>query len=557
MTPLHDFAELRALLDALCEESITPEQLRQLEALVLEDPRAEAFYIQYMSQQADLAGHFGAPPAKAERSLRDLAGATASDAAQPVPGPAGKRPRPARRRSRVLLWSALGLSALAAGILVVIFWPRPSDTIAQPIQSPEASDDTVAVLLQAPEALWDDADPAPRAGAPLAPGWLRLKSGFARVEFYSGATVVLEGPAELQLVSRMEAYCAHGKLRATVPPQAHGFTIRSPALDLVDRGTEFGLHVGAADQTEVHVFQGKVDLYDAGHSQEAGARKQELTTGHGVRLEGPGVVRPIAADPTTFKTAEDVAAQLLEDARRRQKDWLASSEALRRDPKIEVYYPFLAEDAAGRTLHDQARDRRNPQDGVIVGCTWGAGRWPGKPGLEFGQVSDRVRINVAGEFNSLTLAAWVRVDALPNRFNSLMMTDGSDLAAPHWHISNAGRIELGVQGWDQKGWTHYLTPAVLTPVRLGEWTFLAVVYDRAAGEVVHYVNGEAVKREAIRTDVPLHIGDAEIGNWNIGTQPHPNPIRFFRGCMDEFMVLSRPLDQDEIGRLYAHGRPPS
>ena len=34
-------AELRALLDALCEESITPEQLRRFKELVLAHPEAD------------------------------------------------------------------------------------------------------------------------------------------------------------------------------------------------------------------------------------------------------------------------------------------------------------------------------------------------------------------------------------------------------------------------------------------------------------------------------------------------------------------------------------
>jgi hypothetical protein len=550
MNPFPERDELRDLLDALCEETITAEQLQRLEQLLLARPEAEGFYIQYMSQQADLAGCFGEPPSATERSLRDRVGA----AARAARGRAAKPARRSRRRAWLLVGGGLGLSGLAAAVLVVVLWPAAPPTPAAPVQPPEASDDTVAVLLQAPEAVWDDADPAPRVGEPLPPGWLRLKSGFAHLEFYSGAMVVLEGPAEFQIVSRMEAFCTRGKLRATVPEQAHGFTIRSPALDLVDRGTEFGLRVGTGDPTEVHVFQGKVDLFEPGPDHPAAA-KQQLTTGHGLRLDGAGS-QAIAADPTTFKSAEDLERRLLEDVRRRQKEWAAASEALRHDPSLVAYYPFQDEDVWGHTLRDQAGGRQNPRDGVVVGCAWGAGRWPGKQGLEFRQVSDRVRLDVPGEFDALTLAAWIRVDSLPNRFNSLMMADGSPLDSPHWHISSTGRIELGVLGRDQKAWTHYLTPPAVTADRLGQWALLAVVYDRAAGRVTHYVNGDAVEQDPIKTDAPLRIGAAEIGNWNVGTSRNPNPVRFFRGCMDEFVIFSRVVGDDEMRRLYEQGRPP-
>jgi hypothetical protein len=155
--PLRDFAELRALLEALCEESITPEQVRRLEELVLAHPEAEAYYVQYVSLHADLIGHFGVLPALTERSLRDRLGAG-------PPVGAGQAPR---RRSRGLLWGALGLSGLAAGLLLALaLGRRPTDAVG-PHPGQEPSDNTVAVLLRAPGAEWEDTGLPTRPGAPL------------------------------------------------------------------------------------------------------------------------------------------------------------------------------------------------------------------------------------------------------------------------------------------------------------------------------------------------------------------------------------------------------
>src|SRR5207245_5457643 len=100
-------------------------------------------------------------------------------------------------------------------------WPRGQCVAPQvgphPDRAAEPTDNTVAVLIRAPGAVWDKSDLPTRTGSPLAPGWLRLKSGYAHLEFYGGATVILEGPADFQLISRNEAYCARGKLRALVP----------------------------------------------------------------------------------------------------------------------------------------------------------------------------------------------------------------------------------------------------------------------------------------------------------------------------------------------------
>src|SRR5262249_30414604 len=170
--------------------------------------------------------------------------------------------------------------------------------------------------------------------------------------------------------------------------------------------------------------------------------QQELTTGRGLRLEGPGKGSPIPSDPAAFPTAQVLAERAEAEMRHRHEDWKAASTALRQDPDLVVYYSFEPEPAWSRTLTDRAARQPERNDGAVVGCEWATGRWPGKQGLEFKRVSDRVRFNVPGEFDALTLAAWVRVDALPNRFNSLMMTDGWDEAAPHWHIGAEGKVEL-------------------------------------------------------------------------------------------------------------------
>jgi hypothetical protein len=556
--PLRDFTELRGLIDVLCEETITAEQMQRLEELVRTHADAEAFYVQSMSLYADLARHFAGTPGPLAATLRNHLGGAYAEMEQekPQPGAARKPLPPIRRRARLWLWSALGVTGLAAGLLLVLTLARrPPDERPQGEPATERLDNTVAILLQAPGAVWEETGMPTRHGAPLPPGRLLLKAGLAHIEFYSGATVILEGPADLQLISFNEAYCARGKLWATVPPQAKGFMIRSPQVDLVDQGTEFGLQVDGRDKTEVHVFQGKVDLYDSGSAQAAAARK-ELTTGRGLRLHGPGPARWIDSDRKAFKTVQQLRDRANAEMRRQQQKWLADSAALRRDGRLRVYYPFQADKPWDRTLLDQARGRKKPQDGAIVGCSWVIGRWPGKKALEFKQVSDRVRIHVPGEYDALTLMAWVRVDALPNRFHSLMMTDGWEEAAPHWHINDQGIIELGVQGPNRRGGAHYYSPVVFTPERLGQWCHLAVVYDRERGQVTHYVDGERIERETIKLDIPLRIGNAEIGNWTLGPRRHNHPIRFFSGCIDEFMLFGQALTEDEISRFYEQGRPP-
>ena len=542
--------ELHNLLSALLDGALTPGQHDRLGDLLRQHPAARDLYLAYFALHANLA----------------LRGETGSGAAcETIPRPAPHTPHPkspvpdvlrARRprlRRRVA-WVMLGLSTLAAGLFLALAYGRRPAALPTPQdQQAEPTHQTIAVLQQATGAEWEETGLPTRVGAPLPVGRLRLKSGFAQIEFYSGATVILQGPADLELISSREAYCSRGKLRATVPPQAQGFTVRSPKLDLVDRGTEFGLQVGDNGRTEVHVFQGKVEIHNPTPGRGAAAH-QELTTGQGVRLDGSGTVRPIDLDPAAFLTAQGLAERSEAETQRRQQAWLAASRALRRDPGLLVYYTFEAEQPWSRTLLDQAGGRHKPHDGAVVGCSWVTGRWPGKQGLEFKRVSDRVRLHVPGAFESITLAAWVRVDALPNVNNSLFLTDGWEVGGLHWQIGEAGKLVLGVKAPQGTPNGHYHALDVFKPERFGQWIQLAVVYDRGQGRVTHYVDGRSADLAPVQFDVPLRIGDAEIGNWNTAARPDRQPIRNFSGCMDEFLIFSQALTDEDIRELYDQGK---
>jgi hypothetical protein len=282
-----------------------------------------------------------------------------------------------------------------------------------------------------------------------------------------------------------------------------------------------------------------------------------LTTGQGLLVNDPGAASAVQTDSSAFRTARDLVAQTQAHERRRHEQWLAHSFQLRKDPSLVAYYSFQSEEPWSRTLLDQAGDGngKNPHNGAIVGCTWGEGRWPSKQGLEFKQVSDRVRVNIPGQFDSLTLVAWVRIDSLPNLNNSLLMSDGWEPGDVHWQIVNPGMLVLGVQSEPKgKGW-HYDAPDVLTPDYFGRWIQLALIYNKESGLVTHSLNGRPVSVQSIPMDIPLRLDEADIGNWNMSTHRNSTPVRYFTGGMDELMIFSRALSEQELDKLYTQGQP--
>ena len=149
------------------------------------------------------------------------------------------------------------------------------------------------MLTRAVDAHWGQNTAPVRVGSALEPGWLRLESGLAQVVFYSGARVVIEGPAELQLVSPSEAVCPTGRLLAEVPQPARGFRLKTDQLNVVDLGTAFGIDA-TRGRTEVHVFKGKVELLPGR------AAKQSLGEGQAAVAQGSAPLRLMAASTAAF-----------------------------------------------------------------------------------------------------------------------------------------------------------------------------------------------------------------------------------------------------------------
>ncbi len=272
-----------------------------------------------------------------------------------------------------------------------------------------------------------------------------------------------------------------------------------------------------------------------------------------------GVFREIAADVTNFV---DYSRLLhLEDAhhQRRHERWLAHSRALRADPATVLYYSFEDNNTWERTLRNVAGRGDRSLDGSVVGCLWCRGRWQGKTALEFKRISDRVRINVPGWFDQLSMATWVRIEGLDNRLSSLVLTDDWDPAEVHWQLGSTGEIVFGVHSADdgQRN-VDYVSPPVLGPRDLGQWVHIATVYDKGRNRITHYLNGSSVFEERLDYPIAVQIGAATIGNWSqTRSSDHIPRIRSLNARIDEFVILRRVLTSGEIKEMYEVGKPSS
>lgn len=525
---------------AVCHGTASEDQLQELHGLLRTEAAARDEYLLRVELHSWLASeselHLNGP--------RELTGAFPAEAPSPEVRRGSIRGGRGKRLGSAWTWAV----AAALVFLTVGFWVLRPDSNGG---KRGATSKAVALLNRVVDAQWEAGGPVPKLGAPLEPGWINLQSGMAQVVFYSGARVVLEGPAKLQIVSPNEAFCPVGRLVAEVPPEARGFRVRTPTLAVTDLGTSFGLAVQATG-SELHVFQGNVQV-----QPESGGIPQILPQGAGAVVGLTGPMRRTVADTTAFGSLFALQAKSAVAEAKRYDQWRLTARRRQADPSLRVHFDFEHSARSDWQLQNVGQGSADMPDATIVGGQWVEGRWPAKPALEFQRVGDRVRMNLPGEFESLTLAAWVRVQGLDRQINSLFMSDGFAPGTVHWSIRDDGVLGFTVIGPGEGEFQIVASSPVLTLDQLGSWLHLAVVLDGAAGSVTHYVNGRPVGTKALRIDPPFQIGVAELGNWNASGFPGKDPflIRNFSGAMDEFCLFSRALDPEELNELYREGRP--
>ena len=121
-------------------------------------------------------------------------------------------------------------------------------------------DRPVATLIQAENCKWAGSDLPTAVNSKLGAGTLALVEGIATLKFTNGALVTIEAPTTLKILNAMHCQLVEGSLTAEVPEPAHGFTVDTSDLKVVDLGTRFGVTTGSVGNSQVHVFDGEVEV---------------------------------------------------------------------------------------------------------------------------------------------------------------------------------------------------------------------------------------------------------------------------------------------------------
>jgi hypothetical protein len=501
--------ELNELCSTLVDGRLTEEQNKRLQNLLRGSDEAQQFYVRSMQLSA---------------SLYSYASEMQSEAAEP------------RNVIRPTFWrrNVWPLAAAAAVVAVGVWIGR--SLIPEAI-SPDEDQEFIARISGSKDLKWASAA-AFQNGDELHRGQrLELTSGFAEITFDSGALIVVEGPASVDLDSAWQATLRRGTLKANIPQEAIGFKVSNASVDVVDLGTEFSMTADDDGSAEVFVLNGQVEV-EPRVAANVAPRKILMKEKQSRRFALNGVSDVRDSEQKFVKLAKHVSLDL---------------------PKKAAGYVHWSFDGSGD----------GPFTGELIGPVRGkgpvsmsikdtspiAGKFGGA--VEFSSTSGaQFSTSDFGFRAAKTMAFWVKI---PENANA---TDGATFAGfgsaeLGWNRSPSDGAQGALRISNSRG--HAVAS---TPLRDGRWHHIAAVISAPpAGQ------GKPAGKWQARLYVDGRL-DAWTGKNPVrkGSQLPVTPIdlltlgsvgeeKGFRGAIDELFIADRPLTPMEIRSLMRSNKP--
>jgi hypothetical protein len=533
-----EILELNELCNALVDGRINEEQKARLSTLLSTREDARQFYVRSMGLSASLFSYAG------EMQTADPEHASLL----PQESWTEKIIRPG--------WWQFGALAAAACVVLGLWIGSRQTTVQQPAASSAAPDEFVAQLTGSKECQWADADFSAPPGGRLRKGQrLELSKGFAEITFDSGAQIVLQGPASLNVDSAWAASLNNGTLKASIPAEAVGFSISNPTVEVVDLGTEFTMFADASGAaTEVLVLKGEVEaqLKTTNQPPPIVLREKESR-----RFAVSGV--------TSVHDSEEKFAEAIRPVR--LDHFIQATDYLHWSFNETDGNTFNA-DASGTSFPPADMHLQTGSPAAISLAHVQAGRW--QHALQFdGQSFAKAALPDISETTPHSVAFWVNVPKDANLANAYAMVawgmNSKQFGSHPVHIGwnrNPNEGTVGVLRTDYGG--GFALGA--TPLRDGRWHHVAVILIPGADattsmQVKQYVDGRLEgegKPSPPGSKIFSRLSSATSGAVWLGCRLGIDDVRQerFRGQMDELFIADRALEPWEIVGLMNQNRLP-
>ena len=421
-----------------------------------------------------------------------------------------------------------------------------------------------AVLRKTIDVIWPNNEQKVVDGSLLPPGGFAFSSGVAVIDFFCGATLVVEGPAQLDVISDWAVSVKNGRIEATVPPAAQGFTVKAAGTDIIDLGTRFALDMSEG-KAQVAVIDGEVLLRGKQFDDDL------LQAGEQASLDRKTVDSDLLS---RIPQLDAIEQQSTDDQKKQYAVYRHFIKELAADPRLIALFP-AEKNFTGRRYPNIAKADFASSGQLLGSVETVPGRFKKESvGVLMSRPGSRIRTKINGTFSAYTFSCWAKINSLRHEYNALFLSDGYENGEPHWQIRHDGKLMFSVMVDDSqevfystgptslpiqdKGFHHvYFSKPFWSPSMTGQWVHLAAVYDPTAQIVSQYVNGEAICQEIIQDEFvihDLHIGNAEIGNWGQPFRKTPDfAVRNLDGIIDEMIILNAALSPNEIRDIYIAG----
>ena len=276
-----DADELRALAEAYVAGELSPVQKVTLEDRLRASEETRLRFMAFLEVHAGLAWEYRPAGVELPQSARSIFLVPSSSLPSEMPNKAPSTRNRQLRSKKFLLWAL----PIAAAVVLLL-------TIARmwlPDESPSP-----AMVKASLHGQWADGGEV-TVGSLLSPGIWELQSGLVEIETTSNTTLIVEAPAQFELINAMHGRLMAGNVVVRMPKGKSGFVMDLPQMRVTDLGTEFGVSVAPNGKSLVQVYDGKVRAESL-----SGPGSKELTIGESMVSKADGTLSPQKSPENRF-----------------------------------------------------------------------------------------------------------------------------------------------------------------------------------------------------------------------------------------------------------------
>ncbi|EMI56440.1 hypothetical protein [Rhodopirellula sallentina] len=311
--------DLRRLIYRTVDGTVTAEEFDRLQDAILEDDEVRDEYLDVVAMSQTLR-HVSAVDSAA-RSLADSdevrPPSTDTQTVSKKQGNTQTRTTPqtlaaSQKKSPTMTkWRLAAVMTMAASMIVAVAIRYSIQqhnagtlldqrvTLRDDMQSQvrEASVNYVARITNvSPEVVWGpDSSDSEFLLRKVEGDSIDVRKGLVELEYYSAAKIILHGPCKFVTSGANSGRLEEGRITGRVAGEH--FHLTTPTATVVDLGTELAVSLNHIAETDVHVFNGKVEVSpDA--SGESSQPTVSLTEGMSARISDHGTIEPTVMGST-------------------------------------------------------------------------------------------------------------------------------------------------------------------------------------------------------------------------------------------------------------------